>query len=162
MSEAKLPVADVTEILAALSKSPRTVAKATTLEVERRGRKVTVRLTRALLLRALTTFKMLRPDDRDLADELIDFVTLHRRRGPRFGKTTATVLWRQSSASLRPVLQIPLSLYSIDLDISPPEKGQRSDHTLEVEFFKDRVIIYTGRLATDGGDWLSESDTSED
>lgn len=165
MTPTKPPRADVSEIVAAFAKhGPRAVVmKMHTLEVTRRRKVVQVAVTREMLLRALSSYALLRPDEQVLAQDLADFVRMHRRQ--RRAKNTLPITWRGSSTRpLRPVVSVPLSDYSERLDISPPEPDAENSraqtrHSLNVEFLPDKIIIHTRCLSSDSGDWVSSSES---
>jgi hypothetical protein len=151
VAQKKKKPADVADVLRAFrEKGPRAVCASSTLFVNG----VELRLNKPVLLKALESWELFHPEDEELVEEMRERVTLFKRRG-RFGIRTLTIAWRGSNfRDIRPVLQVPITLYAEALDISPPEAREgggraRSEHTLFVEFLKDRIIIHTDRLSTD-------------
>lgn len=165
---AKIKPATVLELLSAFAAlGPREVVQADTLRVSRAGKPLDVPVTRDLTLRALSSYRALRPDQGDLVDELSDFVRIHKRISAgsvRSPEGTLTIVWR--GAAQRPVLQVPLSRYTRALDITPAPKGKSGhrtgEQTLRVEYLPDRIIVHVDRLATDAPVASSNNSDSDD
>jgi hypothetical protein len=144
--------ADVSEVLLALSEQGlKAVVEAETIRVRRRNKRIDVAITRDILLRALTTYGALRPEETIAVEDAIADIKLHRRRRIHAGERALTIMWRGRVS--RPMVQVPLSTYSKHLDLCPPDKkdGERArgEMQVRVEFLPNRIIIHTDRLASD-------------